>query len=75
MVVWDRLLEYRIQLQKILQNINKFPQHNSWPFFVENIQDGNDSTHNRDVDKHGDNDTDDGADNGDPKLCSFKVKS
>ena len=54
MVVWDRLLEYRIQLQKILQNINKFPQHNSWPFFVENIQDGNDSTYNGDVDKHGD---------------------
>jgi len=54
MVVWDRLLEYRIQLQKILQNTNKFPQHNSWPLFVENIKDSNDSTHNGDVDEHGD---------------------
>lgn len=54
MVVWDRLLEYRIQLQKILQNTNKFPQHNSWPLFVENIKDSNDSSHNGDVDKHGD---------------------
>ena len=54
MVVWDRLLEYRIQLQKILQSINKFPQHSSWPLFVENIKDGKDSTHNGDVDKHDD---------------------
>jgi len=38
MVVWDRLLEYRIQLQKVLQNINKFPQHDSWSTYVENLK-------------------------------------
>merc|ERR1712179_157731 len=37
MVVWDRLLEYRIQLQKILQCVNKFPQSDSWPNFMENL--------------------------------------
>ena len=33
MIVWDRLLEYRIQLQKILQCVNKFPQSTKWKEF------------------------------------------
>ena len=46
MMVWDRLLEYRIQLQKILHCINKFPQSENWEVFnaelngMENDQDG-----------------------------------
>ena len=30
-LVWDRLLECRIQLQKVLQLIKKFPQYDTWP--------------------------------------------
>jgi len=44
MVVWDRLLEYRIQLQKVLQNINKFPQHDSWSTHVEKLKVDQEST-------------------------------
>ena len=51
MIVWDRLLEYRIQVQKILQNINKFPQHDSWPSFVEDIQ-AQESSKNGDIVKN-----------------------
>lgn len=28
---WDVLVEFRIQFQKVLTRVNRFPQHDSWP--------------------------------------------
>ena len=45
MMVWDRLLEYRIQLQKILQCMNKFPQSKNWEVFNAELNGIEDDQH------------------------------
>ena len=37
MMVWDRLLEYRIQVQKILQCMNRLPQGDAWAVFEKEL--------------------------------------
>ena len=37
MIVWDRLLECRIQLQKVLQSVNKFPQCDNWSILTNEL--------------------------------------
>ena len=40
MAIWDRLLEFRIKIQKVLQCMNKFPQNDIWSTFVEEMNNG-----------------------------------
>ena len=40
MAIWDRLLEFRIKIQKVLQCMNKFPQNDIWSAFVDEMNNG-----------------------------------
>lgn len=51
MMVWDRLLEYRIQLQKILQCMNKFPHSKNWEVFNAELKGIEDDQHGEKRDK------------------------